>query len=56
MTEPLIEIGGQSSSQETVRRFSAVLWGPAGMGKTTLAMTAPGRKALINFDPDGPVS
>lgn len=53
---PTIEIGGQSASQDTVRRLAMVLWGPAGMGKTTLAMTMPGRKALINFDPDGPAS
>jgi hypothetical protein len=41
---------------ETDQRFSLLLWGPAGCGKTTLAASAPGRKLLINFDPDGPVS
>lgn len=51
-----ISLGGVSASKETVSRFSAIIWGPAGMGKTTLAMTAPGRKALINLDPDGPSS
>lgn len=54
MTE--LTIGGVGSSVSTVKRFSGIIWGPAGMGKTTLAMTLPGRKALINFDPDGPSS
>lgn len=51
-----LSIGGMPSSTETVKRFSGVIWAPAGMGKTTLAMTMPGRIALINFDPDGPSS
>lgn len=51
-----ISIGGVSPSEQTVERFSCCIWAPAGMGKTTLAMTAPGRKALVNFDPDGPAS
>lgn len=34
-------------------RFSLLLWGPAGCGKTTLASTAPGKILWINFDPDG---
>jgi hypothetical protein len=38
------------------KRFSLLLWGLAGCGKTTWAASAPGRKLLINFDPDGPVS
>ena len=38
------------------KRFSLLLWGLAGCGKTSLAMSAPGRKLLINFDPDGPNS
>ncbi len=37
-------------------RFTALIWGPSGGGKTTLACTAPGRKLIINFDPDGPDS
>lgn len=41
---------------ETDKRFSLLLWGLAGCGKTTFAASAPGRKLLINFDPDGPVS
>ena len=51
-----ITIGGVSAQEPTVRRLAMVLWGPAGIGKTTLAATMPGRKALINFDPDGPAS
>src|SRR5690606_32429847 len=51
-----ISIGGVSPSEQTVERFSCCIWAPAGLGKTTLAMTAPRRKALINFDPDGPAS
>lgn len=51
-----ISIGGVEKSTNSVKRLSLVLWGPAGMGKTTLACTMPGRKALINFDPDGPAS
>lgn len=51
-----ISIGGVASSTITARRLSMLLWAPAGFGKTTIAMTMPGRKALINFDPDGPSS
>lgn len=41
---------------QSERRFSQLLWGPAGCGKTVLACSLPGRKLLINFDPDGPIS
>lgn len=41
---------------DTERRMSLLLWGQAGCGKTVLACSAPGRKLLINFDPDGPNS
>lgn len=34
-------------------RVSMFLWGPAGCGKTHFAGTAPGKRLLINFDPDG---
>lgn len=34
-------------------RFTALLWGEAGCGKTTLAATAPGKKLWLLFDPDG---
>lgn len=54
MTE--ISIGGVPISKPKTERLSLLIWGPAGFGKTTLAATMPGRKALINFDPDGPLS
>lgn len=34
-------------------RVSMLLWGPSGSGKTILANTAPGRRLIILFDPDG---
>lgn len=40
----------------SVQRLSAIIWGMSGSGKTTLAATAPGRKLLINLDPDGATS
>jgi hypothetical protein len=54
MTE--ISIGGVPPSASKVTRISLLVWGPPGIGKTTLAATMPGRIALINFDPDGPAS
>ena len=36
--------------------LSLLLWGDAGCGKTTLAMTAPGHKLVLMFDPDGDMS
>lgn len=57
MSDPIpMMIGGKAASEDTVTRFTSLIWGPAGIGKTTLACTMPGRKALINFDPDGPAS
>lgn len=38
------------------RRISALIWGEPGTGKTTLACTAPGRKLIFLFDPDGAAS
>lgn len=35
------------------KRLSGIIWGDAKTGKTTWAMSLPGRKLLINFDPDG---
>ena len=37
-------------------RMFLLVWGDSGCGKTTLAATAPGEKALIQFDPGGHVS
>jgi hypothetical protein len=41
---------------QSVERLACMLWGPAGVGKTTLACTAPGKKLLMLFDPDGSAS
>lgn len=51
-------LGGKTLTQgsEQTPRFSSLIWGQAGCGKTTLAATAPGKKLWINFDPDGPSS
>lgn len=55
--EPLkirgIEVRKASNSSN---RLTALIWGPSGGGKTTLACTAPGKKLIVNFDPDGPSS
>lgn len=37
-------------------RFTAILWGEAGNGKTVFAATAPGKKLWLLFDPDGDTS
>jgi hypothetical protein len=36
-----------------IPRTAGIIWGDAKTGKTTYAMSLPGRKLLINFDPDG---
>lgn len=46
----------QSASNVQATRFAGLIWGMAGSGKTTLACTAPGRKLIVNLDPDGPTS
>jgi phage nucleotide-binding protein len=56
MTDTEITLGGVPASQSKVERISLLIWGPPGIGKTTLASTMPGRIALLNFDPDGPSS
>ncbi|KKN03640.1 hypothetical protein LCGC14_1105680 [marine sediment metagenome] len=52
---PTITLGGKelSTPQAKIKRFSCLIWGSSGGGKTTLAATAPGKKLWINFDPDG---
>jgi len=37
-------------------RIFLLVWGASGCGKTTLAATAPGTKAIIQFDPQGATS
>lgn len=49
-------LGGLTAELPQIKRLSMLLWGPAGVGKTTLAATMPGRKVWINFDPDGTTS
>jgi len=38
------------------KRFTGLIWAEAGIGKTTLACTAPGKKLLCMTDPDGEAS
>lgn len=47
---------GPSKPTNQNKRMTALLWGDFGCGKTTLAATAPGRKLIYNFDPEGPAS
>lgn len=54
--QPTFTIGGVASAPPRADRISLLLWGQAGVGKTTLASTLPGKIALLNFDPDGPAS
>lgn len=49
-----VEISAASSTR--AKRLSLLLWGMSGVGKTTLACTLPGRKLIVNLDPDGPLS
>ena len=52
---PEMTLGGVTltTPKTQARRMSAILWGPSGAGKTTLAGTAPGPILWVNFDPDG---
>lgn len=54
----MIEIKGVTGvpAVKKLSRISLLVWGDAGLGKTTLAATMPGKIALILFDPDGAVS
>lgn len=56
MTEILI--GGRSitTPATNIHRFSMILWGAAGTGKTVLAGTAPGPKLVVSFDHEGTAS
>lgn len=48
-----VSISGVSAGK---KRLSMLIWGEPGTGKTTYAATAPGKKLIINWDPDGPTS
>lgn len=52
MTEILLGFPITKASDAT-KRFSGLFWGDAGVGKTTLAATLPGRKLMYEFDFDG---
>jgi phage nucleotide-binding protein len=57
--EPTVfKIGGVEIKKAGTKeqRLSVLLWGMSGTGKTTLACTAPGKKLLVLFDPDGDAS
>jgi hypothetical protein len=53
--QPSMKLGGVElvTPKARISRFSLMLWGSSGGGKTTLACTAPGKKLLISYDPDG---
>jgi hypothetical protein len=57
MTEspPVMKLGNVeiTTPQTQARRFTALIWGSSGCGKTTLAATAPGKKLWISFDHGG---
>ena len=42
--------------ERLVKRMTMILWGPAGVGKTTLAATAPGHKLWLSFGDNEHVS
>lgn len=50
-----IKLGGVEvkNPTHTSKAMSIMLWGASGVGKTTLAMTAPGKKLLVQFDNKG---
>jgi hypothetical protein len=54
-TPVLPTLGGVAAAKpsDTNKRMTALIWGDWGVGKTTLAATAPGRKLWYSFDPDG---
>lgn len=55
MAGSTISLGGLpiTSPTEAITQASILLWGAAGTGKSTLAMTAPGDILLIQFDQTG---
>lgn len=58
-TEQTTKLAGNveiTPARELPANMAILIWGEAGMGKTSLACTAPGNKLIINFDPRGPTS
>ena len=55
---PALSFGGLAvtAPSDKATRLSLLLWGPPGCGKTSYALTAPGRKLLVLLDPDGDAS
>lgn len=55
MTDELIIAGSIpiAPAKSKAGRIALMLWGSSGSGKTTFACTAPGKKLLLMFDPDG---
>lgn len=56
MTEIIVAGVPINKASDNNKRISALIWGDAGAGKTTLAATMPGRKLFFQFDPDGAAS
>lgn len=56
--EAKLTLGGLKvfDAKDVPTRMAILIWGPVAVGKTTYAMTAPGRKLLINCDPEGKIS
>lgn len=52
MTITISGIETKDATQKHVR-FTALIWGSSGTGKTVLAATAPGRKLWLLYDPEG---
>jgi hypothetical protein len=49
--KPVLRLGPVEITRQadTPKRMAILLWGPAGVGKTTLAATAPGEKLWLSF-------
>lgn len=52
---PSIKIGTREvkRAEDTMETIAGMIWGPSGVGKTSYLCTAPGRKLIVNFDPQG---
>lgn len=53
MSDLEMTMGTVKNEEVPNKRMTMLIWGPSGVGKTTLACTAPGKKLLICFDFDG---